>query len=305
MTVRIHNVEVSNPRKIWFPGSGIRKIDIIEYYEFIAPYILPHLQGRPITMHRFPEGINESNFWQKSAPKYFPDYIERVEVDEDEGTKIYSLINNPESLIYIANTASIPLHTWQSRTTKLEYPDQIIWDLDPSDDDFDKVRLGAKLMKAVLEELGLQPFLKTTGSKGLHLQVSIKPQYDFDIVKQFSKSVAEFASKEIPQLFTTEIRKNKRGNRVFVDYLRNQYGHTAVSLYSVRPIEGAPVAAPIYWEEIDELNPQSFNIKNIEKRISAEGDIWKDFYKKPQSITRAIKKLETLYEPLPLKLKRA
>jgi bifunctional non-homologous end joining protein LigD len=158
------------------------------------------------------------------------------------------------------------------------------------------VRTGAKLLKYMLEELGLQVWLKTSGSKGLHLTVPIKPEYTYTEVKAFTREVSEYMEAKIPQLFTTEIRKNKRNGKILIDFLRNGYGHTAVVPYSVRPIEKAPVAAPITWEELDDksFHPQYFNIHNMPKRFEEVGDLWKGFFSKAKSLKGPMKKLNSI-----------
>lgn len=297
MPAKAKKFEISNPDKVLFPKSGITKQDLIDYYILAAPYMLPYLKDRPISMQRYPDGINGESFFQKEVPHYFPAYIDRTNVnDPDEPVKEDAIINNIESLIYIANLASIPIHTWQSRRKKLHNPDQVIWDLDPSVEDFEGVRTGAKLLKYMLEELGLEVWLKSSGSRGLHLTVPIKPEFTYDEVKKFTRDVSEYMARKIPQLFTTEIRKNKRDGKIFIDFLRNGYGHTAVAPYSVRAIEHAPVAAPITWDELDEkdFHPQYFTIKNMPARLKKKGDIWEGFYKKAKSLKGPMKKMNAI-----------
>lgn len=295
MPAKSKKFEISNPGKILFPQSKITKKEVVDYYTLAWPFMKPHLKDRPVSLQRYPEGINGESFFQKEVPHYFPDYIDRTNVNQpDEVVKEDAIINNLDSLIYIVNLASIPIHTWQSRRDKLDYPDQVIWDLDPSVEDFESVRTGAKLLKYMLEELGLQVWLKSSGSKGLHLTVPVKPEFTFTEVKEFTRSVSEYMAAKIPQLFTTEIRKNKRNGKILIDFLRNGYGHTAVVPYSVRPIEKAPVAAPITWEELEDkkFHPQYFNIRNMPARFEEVGDLWKGFYSKAKSLKGPMKKLQ-------------
>jgi bifunctional non-homologous end joining protein LigD len=297
MPAKPKKFEISNPGKVLFPKSGITKQELIDYYTLAGPYMLPYLKDRPVSLQRYPEGINGESFFQKEVPHYFPKYIDRTNVnDPDEPVKEDAIINNIESLLYIVNLASIPIHTWQSRKKKLNYPDQVIWDLDPSVDDFESVRTGAKLLRYMLEELGMKVWLKTSGSKGLHLTVPIKPEFTYTEVKQFTRSVSEYMAAKIPQLFTTEIRKNKREGKILIDFLRNGYGHTAVVAYSVRPIENAPVAAPITWEELDkkDFHPQYFNIRNMPARFKKIGDLWEGFYSQAKSLKAPMKKMDAI-----------
>src|ERR1051326_3952198 len=227
--MRIAGIAISNPEKILYPESVIRKEEIIEYYDKVSKYVLPFLKDRPVSLQRYPNGINGETFFQKSVPEYYPEFIKRVAVIDSEGEKQHGIINGRKALIYIANTAALHIHTWQSSTKKLEYPDQIIWDLDPSDESFEKVRIAARLLKYFLEEkLDLHPYLKTTGSKGVHILVPVERKYTYDEIKTFTREVGEYMTRAVPQLFTMEIRKIKRGKKVLIDYLRNQYGHTAI-----------------------------------------------------------------------------
>ena len=288
-------VNVSNPEKVLFPKDGYTKTDLVVYYDRIAPYMLPHLEDRPISMQRFPDGIDEESFFQKEIPEYFPDYFERLNVGLEKGVdKQYGMINNKEGLLYLANMASIHIHTWMSRKGSLKKPDKIVWDLDPMDDDFEKVRTGARLLRYLLNELHLEIFIKLTGSRGVHLVIPIEQEYSTKEVFDFSKSVSSFIAGKLPQFFTVEFTRSKRGKKLFVDFHRNRYAQTAIAPYSVRALDGAPVAMPITWEELDDENihPQSFNIKNAFDRLDEKGDAWKDFFKRPQSITPAMEQLK-------------
>jgi bifunctional non-homologous end joining protein LigD len=296
MQIEGREIEISNPNKILFPKSKITKQEFVEYYHDIGPIMVEYLKGRALTVQRYPDGINGSFFFQKTAPEYYPKYIDRVRVKEDEDYKKYAIINNVSSLVYIAGQAAIPMHVSSGRKGSLQKPDHVIWDLDPSDDDFEKVRKGAFLIKEFLEMINLQPSLKTTGSKGIHLVVPLIPKRTYTTEKAFSKEVAEIMVKAYPQLFTLEMLKKKRQGRIFLDYLRNQFGHTAVAAYSVRPIEGAPVGCPITWDELKDksIAPQTFNIRNMRERIEKVGDLWAGFYERGQDLDAAILALKEL-----------
>jgi bifunctional non-homologous end joining protein LigD len=286
-------VKISHPDKVLFPESGITKQDLADYYLAIAPYMLPHLEDRPISMQRYPNGIGHSGFFQKEASDYFPDYIKQLRVKLKNGeSKCYVRIANAETLVYLANQGNIPVHTWLSRKGKLNNPDMIIWDLDPSDGDFEKVRKSAFIVKKKLEEYGLDPWLKTTGSRGLHLALPIKPLFNYTKIRDFAKKLAEEVAGENPELLTTETSIAARGDKVFVDYLRNGFAQTAIAPYSVRAKENAPVAMPLEWAELKKksLNAQSFNIHNALQRMKKTGDVWKDFYKKPYDPAEFINK---------------
>jgi len=296
MVTEGQNIEISNPDKVLFPESGLTKKQLVDYYALAGPFMLPYLKDRPVAMQRYPEGITGQSFFQKEIPAYFPEYIERVTVKGSTGTKDYAMINNLPSLIYIANQASILLHPWQSRKTSLHNPDQVIWDFDPSVEGFEKIRAGARLIKDFLDELGLPPRIKLTGSKGVHIIIPVEPKHGYEFIKNFSRGVAEIMVAKAPDIFTMEMRKNKRDGLIFLDYLRNGYGNTAVAPYSVRAIENAPVAAPITWKELDDkkIHPQYFTIKKMKARFKAVGDVWEGFYDKPFNLTAACKRLEGL-----------
>jgi bifunctional non-homologous end joining protein LigD len=287
-------VTLSNERKILFPPN-INKRALIDYYERLAPHMLPLIKKRLISMQRFPEGINKQGFFQKDASDFFPAWIETKRVPKEAGGSIeYVMVNNAATLVYLANLACITFHTWLSTVDKLDYPDRMIFDFDPSPGvPFAQVRKAALMARALLENLGLTPFVMTTGSRGLHVVVPIKRELPFDHVRHFAREVAAALVYYAPDLLTVEIRKKKRGKKIFVDFLRNAYGQTAVVPYSVRPLPGAPVAMPLYWEEVEHgrLSPQQWTIKNSGKRLERVGDPWKAMQKHAGSVKKVLKKL--------------
>lgn len=278
-----YNVAISNPDKILFPKAKITKLDLIEYYQEIAPIMLSHIKNRPLTMNRFPNGISEPMFYQKDAPDFFPNYIALQPVERSSGATIeYAMANNQAAIVYLANYVCVP-HVWLSRAPKLNYPDRMIFDFDPSPGvTFTTVKWAAQKMRKLLEDdLGLPAFLMTTGSRGLHVVVPIKKVYLFDQVRELSQNIAQILVDQHPDKLTLEIRKAKRGTRIFVDTLRNAWGATAVAPYGVRAKPGAPVATPLLWRELSALTtPQKYTIKNIFARISRMGDVWQEISKK-------------------------
>ena len=277
-----HRLKLTNLDKALFP-DGLTKGQVIEYYQHIAPVMLPHLKDRPLNLERFPNGIEEKGFYHKETPEYFPDYIELVEVETSETeTQMQSMANNAATLVYLAQMAALTLHQWLSRKQHLHQPDKIVFDLDPStDDSWEAVKSGAKDLRAMLKEMGLPSFLMTTGSRGLHVAVPLKPEHDYEAITLFAKAVCRKLEREDPK-FTTQFRKEKRKGRVFLDHLRNRYAHTSVAPYTIRARTGAPVAAPLLWEELDdpELSSQSYTILNMFERLERMGgDPWKDFFK--------------------------
>lgn len=298
------SIEVSNLQKILFPKDKITKGDILDYYERIAKYMVPHMKNRPITMQRFPDGIRDNGFYQKNISDYFPKWIDYIPIKKQEdGVVKYAICNDAATLIYLANQLCLTPHLWLSKVDDVNTPDRIIFDLDPSSKSavssptsFANVKKAAVLLKALLEELGLTSYVMTTGSRGAHVVVPLKRNYDFDEVRDFARDVAELLVSENPKLLTIEVRKGKRRGRIFVDYLRNAFGQTAVAPYAVRAKPGAPVATPITWQELRSagMHAQRFTIKNIFKRLSTKKDPWHDIDKHAQSLAAARKKLNAL-----------
>ncbi len=265
--MKVAGVEISSADKIIFPKKKITKADMVSYYERIAPLMLPYLKNRPLTLHRFPSGIQESGFYQKNASDYFPDFIKTVQIETEEGTNTQIICNDVKTLVYLANQGTVAFHIWLSKKDKLRQPDKVVFDLDPSEDDFEKIKEGAKVLKSLLNKKNIDPSLMTSGKSGLHLYYKIRRGKDFDAVKEIARKIAEEAEKQEPDLFTTQIRKDKRNGKIFVDYLRNAYAQTAVCPYSLRATEEAGVATPLEWDELSRLKSASdYNIENIFRR---------------------------------------
>jgi len=294
MKVDRFSMTVSNVEKIVFPGDGITKGDIINYYYSIAPVMLPLVKNRLISMQRYPFDIEHDGFYQKNAGEYFPSWVALKSLQNSDGEVVkYVIIDKRSTLVYLANQGCITFHIWLSKVTALEYPDRMIFDLDPSGDtfDFSKVRQTALKIKALLEELSLIPFVMTTGSRGLHVVVPIKPIINFDGVRSLSRSIAQHLVNIDPKNLTLELRKNKRGKKIFIDYLRNGYGATGVAPYSLRARPHAPVATPLDWQEINDVHLRSdrYTLFTVFDRLNKHGDPWKDIAKSARSLKRAIK----------------
>lgn len=281
-----HGDGISNPEKVLFPDSGYTKKDLVEYYEKIAEFMLPHVEERPISMRRFPDGIKGEIFFQKDAPDYFPEWIKKARIKKSDGFTSYAVCNDKKTLAYLANQAVEP-HIWLSRIDNLENPDKMIFDLDPQNTHLEDVCGGANLLKEILEGVGLQSFVMSTGSRGLHVVVPLDRKLDFKKVSSFARVIARHLEDYDPSRFTAEQRKGKRKGNVFVDTYRNASTQTSVAPYSARAIEGAPVAVPLEWSEIRRgFNPQKYNIKNVFSRLDKKGEIWHDIYKKRQSLKK-------------------
>jgi len=261
--------------KVMYPKGRITKGDVIEYYVKISPLFLKYAKFHPLTLQRYPQGILKPGFFQKHADA-IPDWIDRVKIKMKTTPVTFVLANKKADLAYLANLNTLVFHSALFSVKKQKYPDMLIWDLDPSVDDFDMVIDVAFKLKAFLEELGIQSLIKTTGSKGVHIQVPLNQRLTFPVVHDFSESVAQVLAERHPKLITLEPYKKNRKGRVLIDYKRNFFSQTAVTAYSLRAIPGAPIATPILWKELGRTVTfaQQFNIGNIDARIKKVGDIW-------------------------------
>jgi bifunctional non-homologous end joining protein LigD len=272
-----YSFETSNEDKVLFPGAGITKGDLIDYYRKIAKSMLPHVERRPLTMQRFPDGIEAGGFYEKQAPDHFPGWIERVTVRTADGSQEQVTCNKAAALAYLGQQACITPHVWLSRADRLDRPDRVVFDLDPPDGhDFDVVRQAALTFKSLFDEAGLTAFVKTTGSRGLHVVLPLTPEAGFDDVREWAHRLAEHLAGLHPDTLTTQIRKNKRKGRLYLDTGRNAYGQTAVAPYAVRARPDAPVATPLTWDEVEsgEVHARSYTLGNILRRIGRRGDVW-------------------------------
>jgi bifunctional non-homologous end joining protein LigD len=289
-------VPVSSPDKVLFPEDGITKADLASYYARIAEAMLPHLKGRPISMLRYPDGIEGESFFQKDVPDYFPDWVPRAKVEKEGGTLEMMIAEEPAALVYLAGQACITPHVWLSRIDRPQQPDRLIFDFDPSGDDFGPVRDGARRMRDLLEELGLVPFVMTTGSRGLHVTVPLDRSADFDAARAFARACAELLVGYRPDHLTVEHRKAKRGGRVYVDTGRNAYAQTGVAPYAVRALPGAPVATPLDWSELGRAKPRSTTIANLFRRLGRKNDPWADIDRRARPLAKAAKRLDRMLE---------
>jgi bifunctional non-homologous end joining protein LigD len=289
-----HEIEITRPTKLLFPADGITKGDLVEYYRRIAPWMLPHSRGRPLAMERYPDGIDKPSFFHKAVPSYYPAWIKTVTLKKAGGTVTQVVCDNQATLVFLANQACITPHVWLSRIDKLHYPDLMVFDLDPSGGDFGLVKSTAWAFQELLEDLGLPAYVKTTGSRGLHVAVPLKRQENFDSVREFARQVAEIVVNEDPQHRTLEHRKEKRHGRVFVDTNRNAYAQTIAPAYAVRARPHAPVSLPLNWNELnnEDLRPDGETITTVFERLEKAGDSWKGFRRHATSLNGAYRKLE-------------
>lgn len=289
-------IELSNTAKVLFPEAGLTKRDLIDYYHRVAPVILPHIEGRPLSLQRYPDGIEAGGFMQKNASDYFPAWIERAHLAKAGGAVDHVLAGDAATLVYLANQAVVTLHIGLARTDRIDHPDRLVLDLDPSDDDFAKVRRAARAARAMLEAVGLVPFVQTTGSRGLHVWVPLERAADFDEVRAFASDVAERLAARAPDELTTAQRKAARDERVFLDVGRNAYGQTAVAPYSLRARPEASVATPLDWSEVDDpaLGPRRFTIANLFRRLGQKSDPWAEIGRHARPLAAAAKRLAAL-----------
>lgn len=297
MKIDGHDIDMSNRDKVLFPDDGITKGDLIDYYERIATTMLPYVSQRPLTLHRFPDGIDADGFYQQNAAEYFPDWVVRVALPHEDGNEVeHCVCDNAATLVYLANLACITPHVWLARAGRPHHPDRMLFDLDPGEDDFATVRRAAHTIHAVLGEVSLASFVMTTGSRGLHVVVPLDAEADFDATREFARRVAEAAVAREPDRLTTEQRKDKRGQRLYVDIMRNAYGQTAVAPYAVRARPGAPVAMPLEWDELDDsqLRADRYRIDNAIRRLGQKPDAWSTIERHVASLRDHEAKLDKL-----------
>lgn len=270
-----HRIRISKPEKVLFPDSGVTKRDLVEYYRRIAKYMLPHLEGRPISMHRFPDGIDGKDFFQKEVPNYFPDWITTMKVKTQDGSQQQVVVDSAATLIYLADQACITLHRWLSRTNTPNKPDLLVFDLDPPEENIGAVVEAARILRNILHQCQLTSFVMSTGSRGLHIVCPLNGSNPFGGVRQFAKDLADTLAEMEPDKVTTAQRKEKRQGRVFLDYLRNAYAQTTVAPYAVRALPTAPVATPLDWHELStSMSPRKYTVKNIFRRLGQKEDPW-------------------------------
>ncbi|MEX0167870.1 non-homologous end-joining DNA ligase [Streptomyces sp. LMG1-1-1.1] len=279
-------VEISRPDKGLFPGDGITKADLADYYRTVAQRMLPHLRGRPLMLERHPDGINGPAFMQKDVPDHFPDWIHRAELPKESGTVTYLICDDTATLLYLADKACTTPHRFLSKADQPDHPDRLVFDLDPASDDFAPVRDAALGLHQLLNELELPSLLMATGSRGLHVVVALDRRTPFDDVRAFARGVAGVLAARHPDRFTTEARKKARRGRLYLDIGRNAYAQTAVAPYALRARPGAPIAAPLAWSDLDDpdLTARRWTLPTVDGLLKE--DPWQDS-PRPRSLRKA------------------
>lgn len=266
-------VKVTSGDRVVFPKDGITKGDVVDYYGSVSPSLLPYLEGRALTVERYPKGITGEGFMQKNTPDHYPDNIRRHRVaKEDGGTTVYPVIEDAEAIAFFANHGVITFHVPPVRADAPDRPDWVIWDLDPSDDGVDLVRRAAHVMRDALASHGIEVIPMTSGSRGYHLRAIVELGTSAETVAAMARGAAVLASREHDDLLTVEFHKKNRKGRVFVDWLRNAPYSTAVAPWSLRARDGAPVATPLTWDDVDEVAPADVRMSDAISR--AGNDPW-------------------------------
>jgi bifunctional non-homologous end joining protein LigD len=281
--------------RVMFPAEGITKGELLTYYRDVADLMVPELRGRPVTVVRYTKGIDQGGFFQKHYQKHFPAWLDHVAAGSK--TRVdYPIVDSAAGVVYLANQGAIEFHVWTSRKDALDRPDMLVFDLDPPEGRFDLVRRTAQLLHAVLGQLGLPAYVKTTGSKGLHVVAPLDDAATFDEVGALTTRIAALLCRRHPDILTMEFYKKDRKGRLFVDVMRNAIGATLVAPYSLRGRPGAPLSAPIEWSELDDpaLHADGFRLRDLRERLDRRGDPWRDLRTTLGSVSAAQRALDRL-----------
>ena len=284
---------ITHPEMLMFPDDGITKGELAAYYEAVAPLMLPHVRGRPVTMERFHRGIASPGFFQKNVAKGFPEWLERVRVPKKDGVVHHPIVTDVRGIVWLANQNCITPHVWTSRVPHLTKPDLCVFDLDPAADEPARLRAAALLLRDFLEELGLRSWVKTSGVKGLHIAVPLDGRSRYGVVARFAHTVGARLAARDPDNLTQEFYKADRRGRILVDTGRNEYSATFAAVYAVRPKPGAPVSAPCTWEEVERgtAQPAGWTLRTMAARLAAVGDLWAELSEVRQSLREPIVRL--------------
>jgi bifunctional non-homologous end joining protein LigD len=290
-------VQVSSVAKPFFPDAGLTKGDLVGYYRDVAEVMLPHLRGRPLNLQRFPDGVGGHGFWQQGASDHFPGWVRTVTVERRGrgGSVDHVVCDHPATVVYLANLATVTFHAWTSTVEHLARPDLVVIDLDPDPGQgLEVVRAAARAVRAACDEVGLVPFVQTSGSKGYHVVMPLRPGPDVEVVRDLAAELALLVAARDPDRLTVEWRKEKRHGRLLLDTARNGYAQTIVAPYSVRPRPEAPVATPIDWSELGRVQPRSYTVANLRRRLARKPDPWADLPAKAAAFDPVRSRLDEL-----------
>ncbi len=288
-------IKLSNLDKVFWKKDKITKGDFIEYYAAVSPYILPYLKDRPLVMHRFPDGIDGKHFYQKEAGEKVPRFVKTASIQHEAKRISYIVAQNADTLLYVANLASIELHLFNSTIKHLEKPDYMVLDLDPEAIAFDAVVETANAVHELFEEAKIPHFCKTSGGDGLHIYIPLQGKYPYDQSRQFAEIVAHIIRDRLPHIVSLERLPKKRQKKVYIDCLQNIKGQLMVCPYSVRGRPHAPISTPLLWKEVKRgLDPLDFNLKTVPKRLSQKGDLFKAVLGKGINLQACLKRLEKI-----------
>jgi DNA ligase D-like protein (predicted ligase)/DNA ligase D-like protein (predicted polymerase)/DNA ligase D-like protein (predicted 3'-phosphoesterase) len=288
-------VEVTHPEKVFWPVEGYTKGDVINYYDEMAQWIMPYIKDRPQSMRRTPNGIDKEGFFQKNVAGSAPDWAitEKIHSESTDEDIEFLVCNDKETLIYMANLGCIEINPWSSRLGSLDNPDYIIFDLDPNETTMENLVTTAKKVKEILDTLGIKGYLKTSGGKGLHIFIPIKPKYTYEQSRDFSHIISQAVNAALPDITSLERMPKKRIGKVYMDFLQNGKGKTMSCAYSLRPREGATASTPLHWDELNDKNftVKNYNIKTLPKRVREMGDLWADFFDNAMDLEEILAKL--------------
>ncbi|MFT3937090.1 MAG: non-homologous end-joining DNA ligase [Chitinophagaceae bacterium] len=290
-----HTLEFTNLTKIYWPKDKITKGDLIDYYDKMAPIILPYLKNRPLSLKRNPNGIADKGFYQKDAGEHFPAWIKTAPFESESANKTvhYTICNDKATLLYLANLGCIEMNPWNSTIQSPEKPTYLIMDIDPSPKNtFEQVIETAQVITQILDKAGASYFCKTSGATGLHIFLPLQAKYSYQHARDFGGIIANMTHEQLPDFTSIERSLKKRGPKIYIDYLQNSQRQTVASAYSVRPVDGAQVSAPLLPKELKKgLHPSQFNIFNLEKRVKKLGDLFYMVLKKGNNLQSCLKKL--------------
>ena len=280
-------IAISHAERVLFPEAGVTKLDLARHYAAVGDVMVPHVRDRPLALQTFPRGVAAPGYYLKNAPGHFPGWVRRAEVPKREGGTIRQVLaNDSATLVYLAGQNAITAHVWTSRADRLEYPDRLIFDLDPNRERFAEVRAVARELGRLLRDLRLEPFAMISGSRGIHVVAPLRRTADYPAVHAFACDVAAALAAHDPDRLTVEFHRRSRGDRIYIDVGRNAYGQHAVAPYAVRSLPTAPVATPLDWDELDDarLHAQRWTVRTIEPSLRERGDPWREITRHARSL---------------------